>query len=81
MSGRVGLLLVSRSITRDLLLCICVSLCPPVPYVCPSAKYRNNIEPINFNFGGSLPSDPGRNLSILKKKKKKKKKKNAPQEG
>ena len=39
--------------------------------VCVCVRYQNiskNIESINFNFGGSLPSDPGRNPFNFEKK-------------
>ncbi len=35
--------------------CICACVC-----VCLFAKYLKKYEPINFIFGGGLPSDPGR---------------------
>ncbi len=41
---------------------VCLSVCP-----LSKQNISKNIEPINFIYGGGLPSDPGRNQSILKK--------------
>ncbi len=41
------------------LICVCLSVCVCV-CVCPFTKYLKKFKPINFIFGGGLPSDPGR---------------------
>ncbi len=51
--------------------CYIAFVCVRVP-VCKISP--NNIEPINFIFGGSFPSDPGRKPFDFEKKKKKRKK-------